>query len=382
MRLKSYFAKDVKTALLMAQQELGPEAMLVHSRKAPPEARHLGDCEVVVGLGPVPAPGMAAAEPSPAGAAAAEPVRAFPEAARLSAEVAEMRRQIERMASSLSRAAWIGGPDRPPGGFGELFAELIAAEVRPELAHEILDALRAQGVPADSVSLRRAAAREMAARVATDPVLGPAGGGPRAAALVGPCGAGKTATLVKLAVIHGLSARRPTQVISMDTYRVAAYEQLRSYAGIIGVGFQAVETPGALAQALEEHRRKGLILIDTPGYGPNDLDAAVELAAFLKGRPDVDTHLVLTASMRSADLSRVVDRFEIFGPRKLIFTRLDETESFGPIWSEAVRTAKSVSFLAGGQRVPEDLEEAAPERIVDLVLRPGAAGAAAAAAVA
>jgi flagellar biosynthesis protein FlhF len=375
LRLKSYFARDIKTALLMARQELGPEAMLVHSRKAPPEARHLGDCEVVVGVGPAPEPEAA---PAPA-APVAEPARAFPEAVRLSAEVAEMRRQIERMASALNRTAWLAGPSQEPAGLSDLLADLLAAEVNPELAHEVLDALRSHGIPADTGAFRRAAAREMAARVTTDSTLGRGGDGPPIAALVGPCGAGKTATLVKLAVMHGLSARRPTQVISMDTYRVAAYEQLRSYAGIIGVGFQALATPGALAQALEEHRRKGLILIDTPGFGPGDMDAAAELASFLKSRPDVDTHLVLTASTRSADLSRVVDRYEIFGPRKLLFTRLDETESFGPIWSEAVRTAKAVSFLSAGQRVPEDLEQAAPERIVDLVLRPAAAGAVAAA---
>jgi flagellar biosynthesis protein FlhF len=375
LRLKSYFARDVKTALMMARQELGPEAMLVHSRKAPPEARHLGDCEVVVGVGPEPGPQSA----PPAAAGAREPATLSPETARLSAEVAEMRRQLERMASALSRAAWLAGPSQLPAGFSELLSELLAAEVNPDLAHEVLDALRRQNIPADTAGFRRAAAREMAARVTSDATLGRGGGGPRIAALVGPCGAGKTATLVKLAVLHGLSARRPTQMISMDTYRVAAYEQLRSYAGIIGVGFQALETVGALAQALEEHRRKGLILIDTPGYAPADMDAAAELASFLKSRADIDTHLVLTASMRSADLSRVVDRYEIFGPRKLIFTRLDETESFGPIWSEAVRSGKPVSFLTAGQRVPEDLEEAAPERIVDLVLRPGAAGAAAAA---
>jgi flagellar biosynthesis protein FlhF len=168
-----------------------------------------------------------------------------------------------------------------------------------------------------------------------------------------------------------LTARRPTQIISMDTYRIAGADQLRSYASILGVGFQALETPVALAQAIEEHRGKDLILIDTPGYSPADLDTAADLARFLASRRDIESHLVLSASMRSADLSRVVDRFEIFRPEKLLFTKLDETEAFGPILNEAARTAKPVSYLCAGQQIPEDLEPAAKERIANLLLERG-----------
>jgi flagellar biosynthesis protein FlhF len=74
--------------------------------------------------------------------------------------------------------------------------------------------------------------------------------------------------------------------------------------------------------------------------------------------------------MKSADLSRVVDRFEVFRPRKLLFTKLDETETFGPILNEAVRTGKPISFLASGQQIPDDLEPATTDRILDLALRP------------
>jgi flagellar biosynthesis protein FlhF len=112
------------------------------------------------------------------------------------------------------------------------------------------------------------------------------------------------------------------------------------------------------------------VLIDTPGYGSRDFDAAEELAQFLAGRRDIDTHLVLTASMRSADLSRVVDRFERFRPSKLLFSKLDETATFGPILNQVVRTGKPLSFLAAGQQIPEDLEPATIERVLHLLTRP------------
>jgi flagellar biosynthesis protein FlhF len=144
---------------------------------------------------------------------------------------------------------------------------------------------------------------------------------------------------------------------------------MRSLAAILGLGFRRFDTTLAFSQGLEELSRKDLILIDTSGYGPKDMDAAADLAQFLAGRDDIDRHLVLTASAKSADLSRVVDRFEIFRPHKLIFTRLDETETFGTILNQAARTGKPVSFLSSGQQIPEDLEPASQERILDLLLR-------------
>jgi flagellar biosynthesis protein FlhF len=179
--------------------------------------------------------------------------------------------------------------------------------------------------------------------------------------------------LVKLAVSYGLAARKPVLLLSVDTHRVAAADQLRSYAAILGVGFQLLETVSSLAQAIEENRGKELIFLDTPGLSYGDLEDSESLAHFLATRADIDTHLVLPASMKAADLSRMVDAFEILRPRHLLFTKLDETGSYGPILSEAARSGKPLSFFTAGQRIPEDLEAASPERVLDLVFR-GAGG--------
>jgi flagellar biosynthesis protein FlhF len=92
------------------------------------------------------------------------------------------------------------------------------------------------------------------------------------------------------------------------------------------------------------------------------------MAQFLSTRNDIDTHLVLPSSMKSADVSRIVDSFEIFRPQRLLFTKLDETVSFGPIFAEAARTGKPLSFFANGQRIPEDLEAASRNRLIQLLL--------------
>jgi len=353
VKIKSYFCSSVEEAISRARQELGPDAMLLQDRKAPPEARHLGAYEVVFATGPAEAVERAAAEPQPA--------------ERLAAEVAELKRQLEAMRRALTKsmfgpAQWLGAAPEMP----EFYSLLTAQEVAPDLAREMVQAAASRC--ASTGSWYHALAEEIESRLQVEPALGRGEGRPGMTALVGPPGAGKTTTLVKLAVNFGLACRRPVLLISMDTYRVAAADQLRSYAAILGVGFQVLETLTALAQAIAENHSKELILIDTPGCAFGDLENSSDLARFLRSRGDIDTQLVLSSSLRSADLSRVIDAFEIFEPRRLLFTRLDETTAPGSIFTEAVRTGKPLSFFSTGQCIPEDLEAASAKRLRELIL--------------
>jgi flagellar biosynthesis protein FlhF len=144
-------------------------------------------------------------------------------------------------------------------------------------------------------------------------------------------------------------------LLSFDTLRVAASEQLRWYASILGVAFHVVDTGRGLVQALDEHRNKGLIFIDTAGFSLQELAGGCETAEILASRDDIQTHLVLPASMRSADMTRTLASYRAFRPARLVFTRIDETETVGPLLSMAAECP--VSFLGTGQRVPEDLLE-------------------------
>jgi|CZKN01.1.fsa_nt_gi flagellar biosynthesis protein FlhF len=371
MRIKSYFAAAVEDAMAQARQELGPEAMLVNSRKAPPEARHLGEYEVVF---------AAENAPGQAEGAAAQVQLQGGNADRLAIDVASLKNELEGMRRALVRSAF--APARWSGvspTASEAYAALAAQEVLPSLAREIVEAAEARVSAArttvpraaqseEKANWRQALVEEVRSRFTVEPSLGRGESPPRVAALVGPSGSGKTTTLVKLAVQYGLASRRPVVLLSVDTFRIAAAAQLRSFAAILGVGLQVLETVGALAQAIEENRGKDLILIDTPGFGPADMEADCGLAHFLSSRSDIDTHLVLSSSMKAADVTRMVDRFEIFRPQRMLFTRLDETESLGPIFNEAARTGKPLSFFANGQRIPEDLEAVTWDRLVERLL--------------
>jgi flagellar biosynthesis protein FlhF len=372
MRIKSYFANTVEDALDRARQELGPDAMLVNSRKSAPETRHLGGYEVVF------VTEMAASGTDEPPAATAFETRGLDE--RLAQQMAELKKELEGVRRTITRtaiapAAW---RDSSPDG-SDAYGALTASEVSPELAREIVLAAesrtalpvlsKSRTVPQNGrAAFREALMEELESRFAVQPVLGRGEARPRIVALVGPPGCGKTTTLVKLAVNYGLGARRPVLLMSIDNYRVAAAEQLRSYSAILGVGFQLVETVTALAQTIEEHRGKELIFLDTPGLALAEMANYSGLAQFLSTREDIDTQIVVSSSMKSADLSRVVDGFEGFRPQRLIFTKLDETGSFGPILNEAVRTGKPLSFFTTGQRIPEDLEAATKNRVAELIL--------------
>jgi flagellar biosynthesis protein FlhF len=239
---------------------------------------------------------------------------------------------------------------------------LLEAGLTPALAAEIDRAVAVQY--GDEAALLEKTTAELNARIQVKPGIG------KVTALVGPPGSGKTTTLVKLAIREGLMKGRLVRVISADAQRIAASEQLRIYAAILGVPFQSAESMSALAQAAESAQDNALVLIDTPGLSPALLDGpGADIAAFLSRRQEIDTHLVLTASMRQSDLEKTAGRFEIFRPSALIFTKLDETDSLGAIFCEAARTQRPVSFLCDGQLVPENIEPASRERLTKSLVR-------------
>ncbi len=327
MKLKSYFSGSVESAMALARKELGDEALLVHARPATPETRYLGAYEVVFGVVPTSPPSTQAPTLPP-------------EPPPLRGEIDELRRQIERLTQSFE-------------------APLPAAPLFQS------DGLLEEELNSDVAGRIRAGAR-LEDLLIIDPSLG------AVVALVGPPGVGKTTTLMKLAVRHGLAQRRSVHVITTDVHRIAAADQIRALSAILGIGCDVAETPGALTRCLEDQKGRDLVLIDTPGYSSSDFhrDAheAAELAEGLMDYSGIDTHLVLSAASKPKDMARITGSFEVFEPSKLLFTRVDETTRYGAVVNEAVRSGLPISFLSNGQQIPQDLEAATIERLSALVL--------------
>ncbi len=192
--------------------------------------------------------------------------------------------------------------------------------------------------------------------------------GKKIVAFVGPTGVGKTTSIAKLAAHLALRKRKKVVLMTLDGYRIGAVEQLKSYAGLMGIPFRFVGQVSELSRAIREQGQRDYILIDTAGRGPKDIDVMGDLAAFLQTSGDIERHLVLSATTKSSDLKEIVDRFEICKPDHLLFTKLDETTTLGPILNELVRTQKPLSYCTDGQRVPEDLHAINRDRIIEMVL--------------
>jgi flagellar biosynthesis protein FlhF len=182
---------------------------------------------------------------------------------------------------------------------------------------------------------------------------------------VGPPGAGKTTSIVKLAVQLGLEQELPIHLLSLDTFRVAGSEQLNAFGRILGVGFTALHTPEALVEALDEHRDKKLILIDTPGYAAADREEMERTAEFLHNHQEIEVQLVLPATLRTSALRKFTGRFSSFQPSKIVYTHLDEVETLGPVVENAIAAGLPISFLADGQSIPQDLHEATKDRLLE-----------------
>ena len=356
LRVKSFFAASIQEAMAEARRELGPDALLLNSREAPPEARHLGEYEIVFA-------GSAAPLSNPP-AGLNEPT-----VADLCDRVDEIRELLTRCPPGIgvaqSRTAAIHDA-LVDAGIDAALAQEIEADVRQRIHKRSVPEIgRPRPLPEFAPELLVSETiSELNSRFDVKPEIG------RITALVGPPGCGKTTALVKLAVVHGLMAGRPVRIFSADNQRIAAVEQLRTYAAILGVPFEAVDGAAALAHAIDAAPSQALLLIDTPGYSAAMLqDVGSELAGFLSSRQDIDIHLVLTASMRQADLRRTTDLFEVFNFSSLLFTKLDETTSYAGILCESARRKRPLSFFCHGQSIPEDIEPASKQRVIDSLVR-------------
>ena len=186
--------------------------------------------------------------------------------------------------------------------------------------------------------------------------------------MLGPSGAGKTSVITKLAAHYRLEEKKSVAIITFDTYREASVEQLRMYANVLGVPFASALSPRQVYEGLRRHAQADLVLIDMPGVGPDEVSSAKELHHLLREESEVATHLVLSASTREHDLRRVVERVKDLPLLRLLFTKLDETESFGTIFELAYQTGVPLSYWSAGQRVPEDIELATSERLATFLI--------------
>lgn len=287
---------------------------------------------------------------------------------RATAQAAQARQQSSRLVVPATTLPSAGKNVLP-----RLLARLIEAGIEEELVRDAGDELknvmiRDQLTQEDLLQLQLARilmSRFRVARPLGERLRIPTT--PRLIVFVGPTGVGKTTTIAKIAAELVIHQRRPVTLATTDTYKIAAVEQLQTYANILKVPLEVCPTAEALGQLGGRLGSDEVVLVDTAGFGPRDDKKVRELQQVLSS-VRAETHLCVSATTRDRDLRDMTARFSVFKPDYLVVTKTDETTAYGNIYNVAVRSHYPLSYFTMGQRVPEDIEIATKERVADLLL--------------
>jgi flagellar biosynthesis protein FlhF len=410
MKIKRYTAPSMRAALALVRAEQGPDAVILSSRRGEEgieviaavdydealfaDAKRqaprstpvpgMAPATIAPAAAPAPAPAAAAttrapsaarppsnvprpvataratpAAPAPAPAPASVSARAAPRAAAdygaMQRELQDMRRLLE---TGLAGMTWNDKRLREPLK-ARVLEELTAMDIAPDVAMSLAE-LTPQRTSLDNPSHIPLALLARHLPIVNDPTC-VAGG---ITAIVGPTGAGKTTTIAKLAarwcMQHGC---QDLALVSTDSYRIGAREQLATYARILGAPMHTANGAKDLARVLERLKSKKLILIDTAGMGPRDVRLVEQLATLKYGASRARVLLALPAQVEGQALDEIVCAFVRVKPAACVLTKVDEAASLGAAISTVLRHHLKIAYVCNGQRIPEDLHASHLKRI-------------------
>jgi flagellar biosynthesis protein FlhF len=293
-------------------------------------------------------------------------------------EISSLKTMVE---SLLQRSAGNGQRADLPESLAKLYMQLIEQQVSDEIAYRVVDDVKAELTAeqlGNATLVRERLTQKLEQMLPANLNTGPAratgastGTGCRSICLIGPTGVGKTTTIAKLAAAFKLRQKQNVGLITIDTYRIAAVDQLRTYANIIGVPLKVVLTPTELVAAMREMAGYDTVLIDTAGRSHTDQLKLNELTQFIAAGKPTEVHLVLSSTTTQEAMEAALEKFSgvrLDPPPQIIFTKLDEAVSFGVLLNVARVASRALSYLTTGQDVPDNIEVGQPRRLARLIL--------------
>jgi flagellar biosynthesis protein FlhF len=357
MRIKKYQAKDMPEALALIRADLGRDAVILHSeevRGRGPLARlRRPYLEVVAAvdtdLSDFP-------RPTPAADQSIQRMQSELAALKLAlAQVTETRLEPGNGARSVaSLEDW----------YRRLLEQGVAVPLAQQVIQTVADELSRWALDNQSV-LNEHLHWHLGRRLTIAEPLSVTPGRSTVFFLVGPTGVGKTATIAKLSANFSRAQRARVMIITTDTFRVGAISQITAFGQILGIPVEVAYSPPQLAALVTGNRRYDLILVDTPGRNQRVADQVTDLSHYVAAVPRRVVHLALAAGAKYEDMRQTAQVFGSVSLNGLLFTKLDETSTLGPAYTLACETGLPLSYLTTGVRVPEDIEVATAERLVE-----------------
>ena len=249
---------------------------------------------------------------------------------------------------------------------------MLENEVDEKYAREIMDEIELINKP--NIPFDYALAniyQKMILKFGKPSGIEPASNGIKLVFFIGPTGVGKTTTIAKIASKFRVDEKKKVALLTADTYRIAAAEQLRTYANILEVPFRVIYTVEEINKALEDFKDYDYILIDTAGHSHQNTtqkDNMRNIIHSVDDRVESEVHLVLSATTKYKDLISIADSYKEMADYKLIFTKLDETTTLGNLLNLRLYTGASLSYVTYGQNVPDDIEDFNPQKTVKRLL--------------
>lgn len=371
MKMKRYFAADARQALRELRAEQGPDAVILSNRNVPGGVEIIAalDYEDALSNASLGNPGAMADSPLAAAdersiqrQAAPGDSQVMPNIATQESALGKIRNELKGlrniMEAPMMQFAW-GEMDRVQPLYANLLKQLMMLGLGASLSEQLAKRVAAEGL--DQKSWLKSLKLLSKMMPVVDDELMTHGG---IAALVGPTGVGKTTTIAKIAARFALRhGRRNVSLVTMDSYRIGAHEQLRTYGRILGVPVQVATDCEELKTILNHSSEHKLTLIDTAGISQRDLRLSEQLATLNIGE-DIKIYLVLSATGQMNLQDDVVRSFGKTNLHGCILTKLDEAASLGEVFSVLIQHKLPVAYLSNGQKVPDDLHLARGNSLV------------------
>jgi flagellar biosynthesis protein FlhF len=375
LKVKKYTAPSMPEAMKIIREELGSDAVILNSKMVQTNG-FLGffkkrNIEVIAAIDPEPSQPKEVLkekmiEPPPVKVAEFFPKAGGPTSEELAAEIRELKRLMQQSSA--------GGSYRTnsslPLPLKKVQEELAGQEVDPSIIEELMEKLLVKWYKSDpepDFNKVNGWLRELLTAKLGSAEFGGITFDHKIIHFVGPTGVGKTTTLAKIAAECVIKQKKKTAFITTDTYRIAAIDQLKTYADILDVPMEVCYTEEDFKAAVDTFKDFEVILIDTAGRNFRNPKYVQELKSLLDAESSL-TYLVLSLTSKQRDMEETIKQFSIVDINRFIFTKADETSTFGPLLNIIDKTGKGAAYLTTGQNVPDDLVPAGPKIITGAIM--------------